>query len=343
MKNENGFGSVYKLKGKRRKPWVARITTGYSIDGRQLRKIIGTFETKREAQKALINYSENPLLFSDRTFGEIKDLWWENYSKKISNGTRKNRITCLKSFDVLQNIKIKDINLSLLQSIFDGLEVSHGTKNNFKAVLNMIFDYAVKFEYLETNKVYLIDIGVREKVIERKIFSKKEIDILWQNVNSTEKNKKLSYVVLILIYTGLRINELLNLKVENIDLINYTIEIKESKTSAGLRVIPIPDKIIYLFQSNVKSGEEYFLQGTKENKEKYQTFNLKFKRLLKSLNLSPHTIHDTRHTFATLLNNAEANSTSIIKLIGHSDFNITQNIYTHKDIEELRKAVNLIN
>ena len=61
------------------------------------------------------------------------------------------------------------------------------------------------------------------------------------------------------------------------------------------------------------------------------------------MNIESHTIHDTRHTFATLLNNANANQTSIIKLIGHSDFSVTENIYTHKDTEELRKAVELLN
>ncbi|PGH22094.1 hypothetical protein RN96_02650 [Fusobacterium polymorphum] len=44
-----------------------------------------------------------------------------------------------------------------------------------------------------------------------------------------------------------------------------------------------------------------------------------------------------------MLNNADVNSTSIIKFIGHSNFTTTENIYTHKDVEELRKAVNLLN
>ena len=55
-----------------------------------------------------------------------------------------------------------------------------------------------------------------------------------------------------------------------------------------------------------------------------------------------HMPHDCRHTFATLLNNAEANATSIKKLIGHSSFITTEKIYTHKDKEELRKAIDLI-
>lgn len=55
-----------------------------------------------------------------------------------------------------------------------------------------------------------------------------------------------------------------------------------------------------------------------------------------------HKPHNTRHTFATLMNNAEANPTCIKKLIGHNSFTDTEKIYTHKDIEELRKVVELI-
>ena len=62
---------------------------------------------------------------------------------------------------------------------------------------------------------------------------------------------------------------------------------------------------------------------------------------MESLGFS-HTIHDCRHTFATLLNNADANPTSIKSIIGHSNFETTEKIYTHKDIEELKKAVDKI-
>ncbi len=55
-----------------------------------------------------------------------------------------------------------------------------------------------------------------------------------------------------------------------------------------------------------------------------------------------HKPHNIRHTFATLMNNAEANPTYIKKLIGHNSFTDTEKIYTHKDIEELRKAIELI-
>lgn len=153
----------------------------------------------------------------------------------------------------------------------------------------------------------------------------------------------MTYGTLILIYTGLRVGELINLKTKDVDLEKNIISIVESKTTAGIRKIPISEKILNLFKDNIDNTKEYFFFNKKGDKYQYFNFKFQFEKMLDLLGLERHTIHDTRHTFATLLNNANANSTSIIKLIGHSDFSTTENIYTHKDIEELRKAVNLLN
>ena len=67
----------------------------------------------------------------------------------------------------------------------------------------------------------------------------------------------------------------------------------------------------------------------------------KFIPIMEQLNMN-HRPHDARHTFATLMNNADANTTSIKKIIGHSSYLTTEKIYTHKDIEELSKAIDLI-
>lgn len=110
MKNSNGGGSISKLKGKRRKPWVVRFTTGYSSDGKQIRKSIGTFATKREAQEALYNYNKNPLLYSKKTFKNILDLWWSAYTKKVTQKTTISthiyRMRAFEPLSIIVNISI---------------------------------------------------------------------------------------------------------------------------------------------------------------------------------------------------------------------------------------------
>lgn len=337
MKNQNGTGSIYKLKGKRRKPWAIRISY-QNETGATKRKYLGYFETKKEAQEVLFNYNKNPLLFSGKTFKEIKTLWLSSIKEKILPETFKNVVINLKHFEILNENKISDIKLFQLQKIFNDMDYSRGYKSNCKSVLNRIFNFALKNDFIDSNKVQFVELGKKNIVVERKIFTRDEINILWQNLKVNNV-----YIILILIYTGMRIGELLALKVCDIDLNNKVIYIRKSKTSSGIRTIPIPDKILSLFIENISYENEYFILSKNLTPLSYMTFKYRFNVLLEKLGVQKHTIHDTRHTFATMLNNADANSTSIIKLIGHSDFSTTENVYTHKDIEELRKAINLLN
>ena len=337
MKNQNGLGTVTKLKGKRRKSWAVRIS--YQDDtGVMKRKYLGYFETKKEAQEVLYNYNKNPLLFSGKTFKEISYLWFTSVKEKLTISSIKKIEIILKFFTILNEYKISDIKLFQLQKIFDEMTFSYNYKGNCKSVLNRIFDFAVKNDFIESNKVKFVELGKKNIVIERKIFTKNEINILWKNLEI-----KNVYLILILIYTGMRVGELLNLKVADVDLCNKAIYIRKSKTDAGVRTIPIPDKMLSLFTDNICYENEYFIFTKTFNQMSYMSFRYIFESILRKVGLQKHTIHDTRHTFATLLNNADANKTSIIKLIGHSDFSTTENVYTHKDIEELRKAINLIN
>ncbi|WDD89094.1 tyrosine-type recombinase/integrase [Fusobacterium nucleatum] len=337
MKNQNGLGTVTKLKGKRRKSWAVRIS--YQNDtGVMKRKYLGYFETKKEAQEVLYNYNKNPLLFSGKTFKEISYLWFTSVKEKLTISSIKKIEIILKFFTILDEYKISDIKLFQLQKIFDEMTFSYNYKGNCKSVLNRIFDFAVKNDFIESNKVKFVELGKKNIVIERKIFTKNEINILWKNLEI-----KNVYLILILIYTGMRVGELLNLKVADVDLCNKVIYIRKSKTDAGVRTIPIPNKMLSLFTDNICYENEYFIFTKTFNQMSYMSFRYIFESILRKVGLQKHTIHDTRHTFATLLNNADANKTSIIKLIGHSDFSTTENVYTHKDIEELRKAINLLN
>lgn len=77
MKLPNGYGSVSKLAGKRRKPYAARVTVEWTPDGKQIKKYLGYYRTRQEAMKALSDYAQNPfdLAAHDITFAELYDRW----------------------------------------------------------------------------------------------------------------------------------------------------------------------------------------------------------------------------------------------------------------------------
>ncbi|KNE22719.1 integrase [Virgibacillus pantothenticus] len=73
----------------------------------------------------------------------------------------------------------------------------------------------------------------------------------------------------------------------------------------------------------------------------YVYYHEKFKKIMQQLELK-HKPHDCRHTFATLMDNAGANKLSIKRIMGHADKDITDKVYTHKDIEQLLIAIDML-
>ena len=73
----------------------------------------------------------------------------------------------------------------------------------------------------------------------------------------------------------------------------------------------------------------------------YRTYRLRFKAVMKASRCK-HTPHECRHTLATWLDNAGANELSIKRILGHAAKGVTQKVYTHKSIAQLRKAIDLI-
>lgn len=337
MKNPNGYGTVIKLGGKRRRPYQVKITVGYNQDGKQLKKVLGAFATIREANEFLVRYNKTPDLFiNNATFSDVYYKWSESKFENISKSTIANYKIAFQHSRAIAGIKMRDIKTIHLQDVINEVG-GYGTKKSIKNLFSQLFEYSMRNDIVAKDYSKFVDIGEKKVVVTRKPFTLKEIDTLWKLVDTTEWVD----TVLILIYTGLRIGELLNLKNKDINLQENFIR-AGSKTQAGInRLIPIHPKILPLIQKRI-SQYEYFILNYKNEKKGYSNYHREnFKVLMKNIGME-HTIHDTRHTFATLLNNNNANKTSITRLIGHSSFLTTEKVYSHKDIEELRKAIEII-
>ena len=148
--------------------------------------------------------------------------------------------------------------------------------------------------------------------------------------------------ILIMIYTGLRIGELLLIKTADVDVANRTMK-GGLKTAAGKnRIIPINKKILPFVAKRQAEGHEFLVVNYENKQMKYWNYyEENWKIIMEQLGLE-HKPHDCRHTFATLMDNAGANKVSIKRIMGHASKDITDRIYTHKDIEELMKAIDLI-
>ncbi|MFV0580203.1 MAG: tyrosine-type recombinase/integrase [Fusobacterium ulcerans] len=340
MRNPNGHGTVYKMSGKRRKPWRAMKIVEIGEGSENYKRItIGYYETRKKGIEALSNYIINPYNF-DAEHTTVK-MMYENWKKQAFNNLAKRSITgyenSYKYFSDLENEIFSKLKVKDLQKMFDGVNISESSKRPIKSLLNQLYRYGLKHEIVSKDYSKLIELGKIEKIIDRKPFTQAEIERLWEL-----KGLQAVDTILIMIYTGLRIGELLKIKNDDIDLLERTLK-AGSKTEAGKdRLIPLSYKILPLIKNRMSPLNEYLIVNKRGKKMSYDTY-LKdyFPEVAKHFN-EKHTIHDCRHTFATLLNNANANQTAIKKIIGHSSFETTEKIYTHKDIEELKKAIDLI-
>lgn len=340
MRNPNGYGSVYKLSGKRRKPYIVRQTTGWDDNGKQLYRTIGYYENSKQALAALADFNRNPYDFeaTSITFAEIFEQWSKIKYEKISRSGINGYNASFELSKELHNMKFVEIKTMHLQNIIDTCEKGHGTLRKIKSLYNQMFKYAMENDIISKDYSDYVDVGKNTDESSRVPFSDVEINRLFE----VEPTIEFVDTILIMIYTGFRIGELLLIESSNVDLGNKTIK-GGIKTDAGKdRIVPINNKIFDIVAKRKAQENKYLVVNAQNEQMKYSNYyREKFQPIMEQLGMK-HRPHDTRHTFATLMNNAEANPTSIKKLIGHNSFTTTEKIYTHKDIEELRKAIELI-
>ena len=342
MRAPNGYGSVTKLSGKRRRPFMVKVDTVMDERGYPKSKILGYFATREEANIALLEYHKNPYNPDTKklSFLEVYELWFEskyikgvrNYSQSSIQATK----AALKKCEPLYHLPMKEIRTLHMQNLLDSLSCSHASIEFVKVLLSQVSRYALQFDIIEKDYAAFVKIQQPDDDEHGIAFSLEDIKKLWDHVDLPWVDS-----ILIYIHTGWRANELLQMPIENIDLFSATMR-GGLKTVAGKnRLVPIHEDIFPLIKARMKK-QNVSLFGPQFMK--YSTYRNIFYRTLKTVGITTHyTLHDCRHTFETLLNNAGANDVAIDRLMGHSSKGIGKSIYTHKDLTELRKAVSLIN
>lgn len=342
IKNPNGYGTVYKLSGNRRKPYIARVTAGWTEDNKQIYKTLGYFKSRKEANIALAEYNQNPydIDFRKMTFADVYDKWSERKYPDLS----KNRVEQYKSiFNMLSDfheLPFSEIRTLTIQDFFDSrTDISSASLTHYKGLFNQLYKYAIKHEIVSKNYAELVEIRKTEKKLPREVFSVEEIWELW--ANHEDKDVQL---ILILIYSGMRITELLTIETKNVYLKDRYM-IGGIKSEAGKnRVIPISKKILPFIENLYDENTEYLVR--KQNKGKSEAYSYHgfryavWKPVMGRLGMN-HRIHDTRHTTVSLMDAAGVNRTAVKRIVGHKDADVTDT-YTHKTITELIHEIDKI-
>jgi integrase len=339
LRQANGTGSVFKLSGKRRRPWAVRITAGWTDEGKQIFKYLSYHEKKVDAIKALAQYNTNPydVESSKATFEDIYDKWSEAAYKTLSVSSVKTYKSAYKNTTKIQKMVFRDLRTNALQDVVDKID-SASMARMTKFLFQKMYTYALENDIVEKDYSQYVKLLQKEETKEKSPFSPEEIKTMWNKVDSVEY----ADVVVILLYTGMRIGELLDMKKEDIH-IKERYMIGGSKTEAGKnRIIPLHKKIVPLIEKRMsESKSDYLFTNTQGNQLKYHLFISKYwKELTADLKVT-HTPHDTRHTFVSNLDSLGANRVTIQRIVGHANKDTTD-IYIHKNLDELLEAVDML-
>lgn len=343
MRNPNGYGSVHKLPGNRRKPWRVRITSGWEIvDGKAVQKFadIGTFATQAEAMNALAEYHKDPYKLDERiTFREVYEKWSERKYPTISESNVKAYKASYAVCSALYDMPFSEIHTRQLQSVIDNSGKNYPTLRKIKVLFSQLFDYALKNDIVIRDYSDYVEIAqYKDKDAEskHKPFTKIEVAELWENVERSEWFG----VILMLIYSGARIGELLELKKENVNLGEQWFDVRKSKTASGIRKVPIADMALPLWREWMDKPGEYVIQNASGNPIDYSTYLTNyFRRPLEQIG-QDHFPHDTRHTCISRLQMAGVPHVLVQRIVGHKSGDVTDKVYTHAEIDEMLEAIN---
>lgn len=140
----------------------------------------------------------------------------------------------------------------------------------------------------------------------------------------------------------MRVGELLNLHKSDVNIRQRFIRITKSKTVSGIRIIPIHPRILPLIIARMDSPGATLLSDINGKAYDYSRYCILWRAVMQLINATGHTTHDCRHTVTTLLDNAGANETAKRRILGHAGGDVTERVYTHKNIRQLRKCIELL-
>jgi integrase len=251
------------------------------------------------------------------------------------------------------HVPVDEITRSEVQSFIDGLTVGPWAKVSTLRLLRSILDVAHQDGRIHSNPALGVSAGRIPQRERHRYLTAQEVQTLAAACGDQGD------VVIILAYTGLRWSELVGLRVKDIDLaarrlyvrragpeVEGRIVIGPTKTVAGTRTIPLPQVVIEALKPRITGRDPEEPAVTSPNGAMLRSNNWRrhthWNKALKKTELAPLTIHDLRHTYASLARKSGADLRYVQKTMGHSTPTVTANIYSDLYSDELDQvATNL--
>lgn len=305
-------------------------------------------------------------------FQALYDEWISIYSLSRKESSVRNREQSAKHLlSVWRDIPISKITKPNYRRYMNSLASNYmyNTREGIHITGKMIFDYAVDMEYLQKNPSENYTVPKIKEYIEDKkkeVFLEKEELFEFLKIVKNDGLEQDYLVFCLLAYSGMRIGEVLTLKWKDIDFERNTISInrtlynpknnkrkfktQSTKSTSSERELPIEPDLMNLIKSHKNEQEEFIKSNERIYKNQgfvvtcsegyprtIKLFAARLQRILKKMDLNKHiTPHSFRHTHASLLIEAKADTIVISHRLGHASTKEVELTYGHmtKGIEK---------
>ena len=305
---------------------------------------------------------------------ELFDIWLNKYCKlslKIRSFNKYDNFINLHINPILGEYEITEITSDILQD-FISLKLKEGNlKTTGPLSSNTVFGIAsvlkqgFKFALMQ-------DLIIKDPTLSLKLpqATEKEVQALTRDEQKTIeeyclKHNKSNYLgIVICLYTGIRLGELLALTWDDINFEDKLLYIKKTsytskvngknqiiidkpKTKKSNRIIPIPDKLLVLLQIQKRASSGDYIIATKQNKMvETRSYQRTFESILSKCGIKHYNFHCLRHTFATRALELGMDIKTLSEILGHTNVAITLNRYAHSlldyKIQEMNKIGTLL-
>lgn len=320
-------------------------------------KKIYFYSSENTEAKAIKDLSRQILQYSvkeekGRLFSDVAQEWEENHCAKLEYNTARRYKTLLKhAVNAFEDKYIKEmmpIDIERFVEYFAMRDYATKTIKDQLSVVRLVFKYAYIKGYIDSDPTRYISPPKGKASVPRAALTEEEIEIVKQSVNCT-----FGLFVYFLLYTGLRKGEALALQYKDIDFKRKEIYvsksvyhdgnkpyIKSTKTHNGIRTVILPDVLADILTKG--DSDNYVFSDNGISPLSNSSFQTKWAKYCRETGLNI-TAHQLRHSYATILFEANIDVKDAQNLMGHSDISVTRNIYTHIRSNRLQNTAAQLN
>ena len=296
-------------------------------------------------------------------YAEWLNIWLENYIKPSVKVRTYERYALIIDKHISTDVgkcEISELSALVLQNFITKLLESGNCKtgnglsaNSVNAIISVLQSSLQTAHLIGVANEYTANKIKRPKLIERPVecFSLKEQKQIEQAVLNSKKDKL--FGILLCLYSGLRIGELIALQWSDIDFAKGTLTVSKSchdgkdgliidepKTATSRRTIPLPKQVMPLVKMLKKRSDSDFVVSSHGKPVSVRSYQRSFELLLKKLDIPHRGFHSLRHTFATRAIECGMDVKTLSEILGHKNPTVTLNRYAHSLMEHKQDMMN---